>query len=485
MHIKLPKHLQKSQTYIFIIGVAIQMSVFKYLYPRADYTFNSLNYIQDAISNVDFGLWPIGYSKFLFYLHNISQTDTIVTATQYIFIQASAFVLFLTLQRFFQLPAHIKNTIFVILIFNPLSLYISNYILPDALFAAISLLWVANLITIIHKPNITNISTQAVLIALLILLKMQGLFYPIVSIVTLSFINRRLWFKTLAITLTLITTLSTTELISQMAQKESGHRQLSAILSWQIANNALYGYSHIDTTNIFTSVESARFSKRMTSIVTSDSTYVTPFDGSAYLYAFESPLRRYWLGYVLQDTNRTETQGWCRLAPTIFDWGTAVIQASPSTYTKYYLLPNTVNYLFPLTNDVARYNSGELGVSLSVKEWFCYQSQLIECRFPNIQRRAFLIFSAMFLVTNLIILIGILLLIFKKYPFGDAEHRKPLIIFLISFYSVNALFSIALQPVDILSVAFSSIIYPCFLVIILNLFSKPEPLSKSRQPILG
>src|SRR5690242_8193620 len=115
------KPTEVAYTLLFIIGSTIQLLIFKHLYPRADFTFNSHSYVQDAISNIDFRLLPAGYPKFLYFIHYyLSQSDVIVTTLQYLILQVSAFIFFNILRNFYPLPTIVKNTIFLVLIFNPL-----------------------------------------------------------------------------------------------------------------------------------------------------------------------------------------------------------------------------------------------------------------------------------------------------------------------------------------------------------------------------
>jgi hypothetical protein len=474
--VKIIKQPPSRYLYIVVIGAIVQLAVFKYFYPTADYTLYSHNYINAAAQKAGFSLWPIGYSLFLRLIHSVSHADYAVVICQYVLLQAGVFLLFTTVTRFCELPSHIKNTLFVTLAFNPVLLYVANYILPDALFTTASLLWLVSLLYIIHKPTLLSSVVHAVVLALLLTLKIQGLFYPAVSIITIAFIHQPIARKALTLGLSLFATVLTLAIILQVAKIETGRRQLPAIVSWQIANNALYGYQPSGGFDRPLPAEAAELNKRMLAHFTADPKHFTPRDGSMYINGFVSPLRQYWLDYVLKDQTITEEKAWCDLAPTAFAWGTHTVREHPGAYLRYHILPNTLHYLLPLINEAAAYNSASRDVNAVVKEWFDYSTTTVTCRFPMLQGVVFLFYSAMFFVTNLLIIIGVVFFFIKKYkPNMETPTLKQLSILIVSFYVANALFSITYQPIDIISMLVANIVYPTFILLAVSLYTRPEP----------
>ena len=69
---------KKNRRYLLIalVGMIVQFIVFKILYPFPDFISDSYSYIATNVYHMDVNLWPIGYSKFLLWLHMISNSDT-------------------------------------------------------------------------------------------------------------------------------------------------------------------------------------------------------------------------------------------------------------------------------------------------------------------------------------------------------------------------------------------------------------------------
>src|SRR5689334_1714580 len=61
--------------WITLIGSSIQFIIFKILYPFPDFISDSYSYIYTAATHANVGLWPIGYSKFLWLIHSIWYND--------------------------------------------------------------------------------------------------------------------------------------------------------------------------------------------------------------------------------------------------------------------------------------------------------------------------------------------------------------------------------------------------------------------------
>jgi hypothetical protein len=68
--------------YIAAAGAILQLIIFKYCYPYADFFSDSYSYIFAAARKMDVNIWPVGYSKFLWLFHQISSSDTALVAFQ-------------------------------------------------------------------------------------------------------------------------------------------------------------------------------------------------------------------------------------------------------------------------------------------------------------------------------------------------------------------------------------------------------------------
>jgi hypothetical protein len=456
----------KRYAYIAIGGVILQVCIFKLLYPFADYNRDSYNYIIAAISNSNYSLWPTGYSKFLHLLHSINESDSVPTTLQYLLLEVSGFLFFITLRQRYTLSAYSTNTLFAFLLFNPLFLYISNYISPDSIFIALSLLWVSNLLTIIHKPAAWQLVTQALLLLVLMTIKIQALVYPLISVITFLHTQHPPAYKIAGIA-TCVAVVAI--MASRVSDAHGNGRQmpLAAVMGWNLANNALYLYPHIDSGKIQASPKTRSIDKIVRKHfyeTPRERIAVSPLDGAYYMYAFESPLRQYWLHQLLAGKNRTEEQIWVQLAPVLSDYGKEIIRKNPSEYAIYYLLPNAMNYLFPKPFEWAVYNAGQQDVAPVVKEWFQYK-EAPRCVFPRVQGIVLFFFSALFLMINASFLLVAGWVIAKNKLRSQHQAIKSGFTLCLLFYCVNVVFSITLAPVDLTSVFFPLILYTCFVLI--------------------
>src|SRR5579872_3099135 len=136
----LPEPQYRIFLWIAAAGTVLQFIIFKLCYPYAGFlNGDSYAYLQSAIYNYDISTYPIGYSKFLRIFSAFTRSDTALVAFQYLAIQAGALALLFTLNTIFRPRRITVWLMFIFAVFNPVTLYISNYVSSDALFFALSL----------------------------------------------------------------------------------------------------------------------------------------------------------------------------------------------------------------------------------------------------------------------------------------------------------------------------------------------------------
>lgn len=233
---------------VAVVAAIIQIILFKLCYPYADFFSDSYSYIYAAATGTDVNIWPVGYSKFLWFFRQETTSDTALVAFQYLFLQAVTLYFFFTLLYFYAPSRPTANIIFGCLFFNPLMLYLSNYISSDALFLALSLLWVTQLCWMIHAPRIRQVFVQAFLIIALFTLRYNAMFYPLISALVFLLSRRPLVWKLTGIALPLVFIFLFVQHTRKVADVMTGTPQFSIFGGWQLANNALYMYPHITVT---------------------------------------------------------------------------------------------------------------------------------------------------------------------------------------------------------------------------------------------
>ncbi|HEY9257243.1 hypothetical protein [Chitinophaga sp.] len=435
---------------VAVIGAIIQLIIFKLCYPFADFFSDSYSYIYAAAARYDVNIWPIGYSKFLLLFRHITSSDTAVVAFQYLFGQLIALYFFFTLLYFYPPSRRVSIIIFVCLFFNPLLLYLSNYISSDALFLGLSLLWVVQLLWIIHRPRTYQIFVHALLIAALFTLRYNAMFYPLISAIALLLSKRAMLWKLSGIALPLVLILLFVRHTKNSAYALTGTRQFSIFGGWQLANNALYMYPFI-TENGQAPVECREFDqtvKRFFGKYPEQAKTVSPRDGAFYIKFPQAPLKQYLADHVNYDQDSTNgIASWGAVAPIYGSYGKFLTRRHPFAFARYFLLPNVLNYCLPPLEKLEVYNLGKEEVSPMAARWFHYRSTHVNVISLNIQGAILLLFPGIFLVVNLFFIWTLILWIKTRHTRIKDDAFQPALLIIGMLLLVNFGFSVLASPI--------------------------------------
>ncbi|MBO9730206.1 MAG: hypothetical protein J7623_16320 [Chitinophaga sp.] len=456
------------------IGAIIQLIIFKLCYPFADFFSDSYSYIFAAAARLDVNIWPIGYSKFLWLFHQLTHSDTAVVAFQYLFGQLIALYFFFTLLYFYTPGKQISHIIFGSLFFNPLLLYLSNYISSDALFLALSLLWATQLLWMIHRPRPIQIFVHALLIAALFTIRYNALFYPIISAIALLMSKRAVVWKLAGIGLPLVLILLFINYTKNSAYQLTGHRQFSIFGGWQMANNALYMYPYIteEGTPPPGCQDFDQEVKRFFGKYHEKAKTISPRDGAFYIKFPQAPLKQYLTNHFSVEEDATHgVAAWGSVSPIYGRYGKFLILRHPIAFSQHFLLPNAINYCFPPLEKLEIYNLGNIEVYPLAAQWFHYRDTHVTAISPNIQGAILLLFPGIFFVLN-ICFIWVLVIWIKNRQNESLFNRSLLLVTLLLF--TNAGFSILASPIVFRYQVFPMILCLSFSLLIaekLKLFS--------------
>jgi hypothetical protein len=455
--------------FVAVIGTIIQLIIFKLCYPYADFFSDSYSYIFAAAAKLDVNIWPIGYSKFLWLFRHITSSDTAVVAFQYLYGQLITLYFFFTLLYFYAPSRTISNIIFVCLFFNPLLLYLSNYISSDALFLGFSLLWLVQLLWIIHRPRTSQVFVHALLIAVLFTLRYNAMFYPVISSVALLISRRALVWKVTGMALPLLLIILFVIHTRNATYMLTGTRHFSIFAGWQIANNALYMYPFITEKNApppecreFDEVVKAYFNK-----IPEQMKAISPRDGAFYIKHPKAPLKQYLEDHV--DIEQDSTYGiaaWGRVSPIYGSYGKFLIQRHPIAFARYFLLPNTLNYCFPPLEKLEVYNLGQKEVYPLAAAWFHYRSTTIKAISLDVQGIILLIFPSLFLITNIFFVWTLILWIKTRCTGAENNSFKKMLFLITLLLLTNGVFSILSSPIVLRYQVFPMIICYSFALLI-------------------
>ena len=431
----------------------VQYILFKTHYPYANYMPDSYSYLEAAYTNADVNMWPVAYSKFLRLFSVFSHSDKLLVGMQYLLMQGSGLLFLLTLLYFLKPGKAIKYTLWIFFLFNPLPLYVSNYIAADALFISLSLCWLSSLLWILYRPHPKQIVVQAILLLACFTVRYNAIYYPLIA--ALAFILSRQSWKwklsgmALGTALVFVSVLYT----SHQMQVQTGRRQFSAFGGWQLANNALYMYQHIpadqrgSVPTRFTKLETM-VRQHMDTLKKVKFSHEDSLTTYFYLWSSRGPLVQYVEHEWKKDSTTPYFKRWAAEGPLYEDYAMYLIKKYPLQYAEEFMLPNAVKYAVPPTEFLGTYNMGGDSVRPLAKDWFNYKSRKVSDH--NSSQKVILatawypIFCTM---VNVLLFIGIIgMLVFNG--FKDPANDLPRLLLMITvLWLFNMAFSIFSSPI--------------------------------------
>lgn len=372
------------------IVIVIQFSIFKYLYPYASYIHgDSFSYLDAAVNNLDISTYPIGYSKFLRLFSVFNRTDYILVTFQYLFIHCSSLYLLFTIFYFYRPGRIIQLVLLSFMILNPLFLHLGNLVSSDGLFAGLSLTWFALLLWIIHKPTNQIIVWHTIVLFIAFTVRYNALMYPFIALLTFALSKMSLRRKLIGATAVLVFCGSFVGFTMYKYKKLTGYWQYSPFSGWQFANNAMYAYRYIDSSD--RKPVPNKF-KLLDSMICQyfDSTRnleKNPIErvraGTYYMWSPGLSLYKYRNQLFKKDTGATELKKWASMGPFYKAYGLYIIKQYPIQYAQYFLGPNASKYYAPPIEFLEMYNSGNSTVTSQAKDWFGYRNLKVKTRMKD------------------------------------------------------------------------------------------------------
>jgi hypothetical protein len=337
------------------VGVSVLLFVvFKLFYPYPNMVMDSYVYLKAAVLDLCANSFPIGYSKFLQVLIYLGFSANWIVAVQFLILDAACLLFFLTISYFF-CPSRILLIILWIFLFcNPLLYYLSNFIMSDTLFTALSLLWVTQLIWLVGRPNRYMIWIHAVILLLVFSVRYNALYYPLVSVLAFLLSRLRPSLKLIGIALPFLLVGCFILFTRAEMKKMTGISQFSPFGGWQLANNALYMYGHVyqgEPANFTGELGQLDVSVRQyfdsTGRVESMLEYNANEPGFYYSADGNSPLVQYMYRKYGRDTVFQDFRKWGPMGELCSRYGKALIKSNPVAFGKYFAWPNAIRYFYP------------------------------------------------------------------------------------------------------------------------------------------
>lgn len=365
-------YICQHKSYLFtalVVGVAYTLLV-RWLLPLPSFFSDSYTYIKAAAFNQPVSFRPILYSKILRLLAWFPHPDAVVVAAQYASNLLANLLLFYTVSYHFELSKKYRLLIFALLIVYPLYVFYSVYISSDAFFNALAVVWFTGLIWLMNKPKGYVIWIHSILLGLLFLLRYNAIYFPCISAIAIfysHFTSIKKWlyasgsFLVVAIIMLVVT---------EVNQRYTGTKIFSAFSGWQMANNALHIVRHERADPL--QWDDPQLQQLGTYINqyfdTANPGLFTNGVSGGYMWAPDSPLKQW--AQQHKDAKRAYFRVWNQVAPLYHQYGKTVIIQNPVGYIRYFVLPNTKEYLLPQLEIYEAYMQNDDTIAATATKFF-------------------------------------------------------------------------------------------------------------------
>jgi len=438
----------KAYNLIILLLVACQFVGFKLLYPFPDFFSDSYSYMFAAYAHLDVNIWPIGYSKFLLLFHWFTHSSVALNFFQYLFLEVSALYFYQTLVYFYPTGKATRTILCLFLFFNPLNLYLANYVTSDAIFIGLSLIWLAQLLWIIHRPKPYQIFVQALLFIIAFTFRYNAIYYPILAGIAFFMSRQRLSWKIAGTVIGPLLMAAFILFSRDASHKMLGTAQFPPILGgWQWGNNALYMREFVEEDSTkFPTPETAELDKiARWYFRTTPPQYrnLPAYVANFFIRQPEAPLKQYMaLHFPVVTSDTANVIAWGKVAPVFGQYGLYLIKRHPLAYAQHYLLVNTRNYFLPPLEKLEIYNLGQDEMWPIAGYWFDYPTLKVRSVSKLLQGNLLMLYPGLFLVLNIYFLWSLYQFIRRK-GFRLAPRFFSFTVILVSgFVFLNAAFSI-------------------------------------------
>ena len=455
---------------IAVVAVVLQFFVFKAVFPYANFIPDSYAYVDAARLNTPINWYPIGYSKFLRLFSVFSRSDTALVAFQYFFLEFSLLFFVSSIWYIFRPGKLVKYILLSIVVFNPIFLLLGNYVTSDAIFTALSIVWLTQLLWIIYSPRPVFIFIQVAILLILFTVRYNALFYPIVSSFAFILSPDRIWRKILGITISIVVVGAFVWQTSSLYLTASGTRQFSPFSGWQLANNALNVYKYTYKENFtrvprnFLALDS--MVREHYDTIKSISKAILQSPNAFYMWSPASPLLKYQKAYFKNDSTTDYFLQWAKMGPLYSDYGSWLIRTNPGSFAKRYLLPNAVSYLTPPAEFLGLYNERQDTVGELMSSWFAYKSNHIKAASKDIGFPS--VYGPIGAVSNLAFFFGVIGFAMVKGFKGNSKAFLRSVLLVAGIWIIGAAFSIFSSPVVLRYQTFTIIYSLTFSILIIE-----------------
>lgn len=446
----------KSHTSIFFIVFSFFVStitfiILRHFFHTANLYHDSLAYLQNAQLNSSVSFRPIAYSKIISFFKAISDSDISIILAQFYANYFANIFLFLTTLYFFPVRKIGQWLLFILLFLNPLYFSCSNYILSDAFFCSLIVIWFCLLLWSIVLPKWYFFALQIAVLVPAFYLRYHGIIFPIISLVCIVWFSNVSLIKKAVVAFINIACFVFIIIITTNNNKRTvGINAFSAFSGWQIANNAMFIVENnpscidgiLESDKDSDLIEAANFIKHYYDTSLQPLKETVP--SGIFIWDTKSPLRSYHKFYVISH-HLTDAQGEQVLGPVFKKFGTSVIKRNPYRYLKNFILPNFKLYLKSRMEALAMYNLDADKIPAIAAGYYKYENTTV----PALPRHRFKLltspFRYVFFLSNALF-IAISIAYFKILGYEKESLFTKIILTFSTIFFINLIFVTVLVP---------------------------------------
>ncbi len=457
------------------LALIVQFIVFKLLYPFASFiNGDSYVYLGSAFMNDDINNYPVGYPHFLRLFSAFTKSDTALVATQYLLMQLSSLGLIFTLFFFYQPRKWVRLLTYAFVVFNPVFLYVANFVSSDAIFYTLSIVWFTLLMWILYKPIWRLVILQAVVLFFAFTVRYNALYYPIVA-QAVFLLTKQPAVRKIAYTALTFLGVGLFVLFTSNAYKQlTGIRQFTPFSGWQLANNAMYAYRYVDSAH---RVPVPANLKGIDQEVrhyfdTSRNIQTHPVENlvasTVYMWDPHSPLNSYMKQLYKKDSfPQNDLKKWASMAPLYAEYGQFIIKKYPGTFLKFYILPNALKFYAPPGEFLDVYNTDKDSVAPIAQAWFGYKSLKVHTAFKDFKIKVLRFLPIWSAIMNLFFLISLVGIAFMK-GFDRKSLLSKIVLLALFFWTCNFGFSVFSAPITLRYQIIQIVVFTAFALIQLD-----------------
>jgi hypothetical protein len=429
----------------------IMFFIFKMFCPNGFFVSDSNAYVLAAIQSNEVMYRPYGFSRFLQLVHSFSSGLDSFVWVQFLLLFAAGQFAFFSVDYLFRFTRPIiKKVSWFFITFNPVLFLLANFVLSDAIFTALTVVYITLLLWVVSRPNWWVIILQAIVLYWAFQIRYAALYYPALTVIAFLLNNKsNITTKAVGVLVTFVLIFASYKHIKSQVNEATGVDIFSGFSGWQMANNAMGLYPYIKTSaDEFETPEEKLLDSISHIYVDSigpESLEIVK-DGkliSGYMWDKKSPLKIYLFNYVYKYRVDYFT-AWYQVSEVYGDFGKTVIKNHPGAFFRYYLWPNTKNYFWPDAEGLGKYITTNGDVPNDTKEWFDIKAKQDVDNVPNFQN----IVSTYATVLNcLLAFLNLILPVLyyinrKKIITDDNTNEKKSVIFWWLMVGCNMAFSI-------------------------------------------